>query len=115
MSMAPNTPFLGDLDRQLVYGAYGSNDPDHTSSLLHNLTDPSQSHAQNSSAWEQALEYSHTIVSQAGQGYADLGSTSAWLMPFNMNPPLPLDVGSDSDYTGLGGFGDGEQGGTGGV
>ncbi|MCJ1351471.1 MAG: hypothetical protein MMC33_001455 [Icmadophila ericetorum] len=115
MAMAQHTPFLGDLDRQLVYGAYASNDSDPASSLLNNIAESSQGHPQNASAWDQALEYSHSIASQSGQGYADLGSTSAWLMPFNLNPPLPLDVGSDTDYTGLGGYGDSEQAGSSGV
>ncbi|KAM0803374.1 fungal-specific transcription factor domain-containing protein [Usnea florida] len=114
-----NTALLPQLDRHLVYGAYAGNDPTGSSSasalsaLTNGLQDP-QSNQQGlndpaTSMWDNPLDLSpqtqQQLLGSAGGYMGDL-QTSAWFMPFNLNPP---EIGGEGDETGsgLGGFGGG--------
>ena len=118
LSTPANTALLPQLDRQLVYGAYAGNDPTGSSSasalsaLTSGLQDP-QSNQQDlndatTSMWDNPLDLSPQMQQQmlsAGGFMGDL-QTSAWFMPFNLNPP---EIGGEGDELGrgFGGFGGG--------
>jgi hypothetical protein len=93
---APQQGMLPELDRQLVFGAYAGADTTHLN--------PIQS-------WD-----------MSGMGIADFSTepTSAWFMPFNMEPPNvvqddPFMIGNPVGY-GMGGVvGDQSNGGVGGA
>ena len=119
LSTPANTALLPQLDRHLVYGAYAGNDPTGSSSasalsaLTSGLQDP-QSNQQGlndpaTSMWDNPLDLSpqtqQQMLGSAGAYMGDL-QTSAWFMPFNLNPP---DIGGEGDEfgSGLGGFGGG--------
>jgi hypothetical protein len=88
---------LPQLDRQLVFGAYGGMDPSSLGS--HNLLDGTN--------WDMQMGGMNGFVTEP---------SSAWFMPFNMEPP---EIGQDVDIfnAGLGGMhlnGNGNMGGHGG-
>lgn len=89
---------MPELDRQLVYGAYASNDSTTSAISLNGLMDGNGS-SNNNGIWDQSMDFSHALA--ASQGYDDIG-TSAWLMPFNLNPP---DIRTESEFAGLGAYG----------
>lgn len=117
LSAPANTALLPQLDRQLVYGAYAGNDPTASSSasalnalannaaLFSHEQDPSSAAAM----WDGTLDMQlqqHMQQQAAGMGgYVGDLQTSAWFMPFNLNPP---EIGGEGDEFGrLGGFGGG--------
>ena len=113
-----NTALLPQLDRQLVYGAYAGNDPTGSSSasalsaLTSGLQDP-QSAQQGlndpaTSLWDNPLDLPPQTQQQmlGPGGYLGDLQTSAWFMPFNLNPPEIGTVG-DELGRGFGGFGGG--------
>ena len=118
LSTPANTAVLPQLDRQLVYGAYAGHDPTGSSSasalsaLTNSLQDPSsQAMADPSSQmWDNPLELSpqqqEAMLVSTGTG-AYLGDihSSAWFMPFNLNPPEFGDssIGGDEFSRGLDG------------
>lgn len=118
LSTPANTALLPQLDRHLVYGAYAGNDATGSSSasalsaLTSGLQDP-QSNQQGmndptNSMWDNPLDLSPQTQQQmlsSGEYMGDL-QTSAWFMPFNLNPP---EIGGEGDEfgRGLGGFGGG--------
>ena len=113
-----NTALLPQLDRQLVYGAYAGNDPTGSSSasalsaLTSGLQDPqSTQHGLSdpaTSMWDNPMDLSPQTQQQmlGSGGYLGDLQTSAWFMPFNLNPPEIGTVG-DELGRGLGGFGGG--------
>ena len=118
LSTPANTALLPQLDRHLVYGAYAGNDPTGSSSasalsaLTSGLQDP-QSNQQGlndpaPSMWDNPLDLSPQTQQQmlSSGGYMGDLQTSAWFMPFNLNPP---EIGCESDEfgRGLGSFGGG--------
>lgn len=111
LSTPANTALLPQLDRHLVYGAYAGQDPTGSSSasalsaLTNGQQDPSSAMSDPSSQmWENPLDLSP----QQQQQFLNIGTymgdmqTSAWFMPFNLNPP---EIGDGEDFRGLGGFG----------
>lgn len=119
LSTPANTALLPQLDRHLVYGAYAGNDPTGSSSasalsaMTSGLQDP-QSNQQGlndpaaTSMWENPLDLSPQTQQQmlGSGGYLGDLQTSAWFMPFNLNPP---EVGAEGDEfgRGFGAFGGG--------
>ena len=118
LSTPANTSLLPQLDRHLVYGAYAGNDSTGSSSAsaLSALTSGLQG-AQNSqqglndpanSMWDNPLDLSPRTQQQmlGSGGYMGDLQTSAWFMPFNLNPP---EIGAEGDELGRGpgGFGGG--------
>lgn len=118
LSIPANTALLPQLDRHLVYGAYAGNDPTGSSSasalsaMTSGLQGP-QSNQQGlndpaTSMWDNPLDLSPQTQQQmlGSGGYMGDLQTSAWFMPFNLNPP---EVGGEADEfgRGLGGFGGG--------
>lgn len=110
-----NTALLPQLDRQLVYGAYAGNDPTGSSSasalsaLTSGLQDPQITQQglndPATSLWDNPLDLPpQTQQQMLGPGgyFGDL-QTSAWFMPFNLNPPEIGTVGDDFGR-GFGGF-----------
>ena len=105
LSTPANTALLPQLDRHLVYGAYAGNDPTGASSAsalnaltqshhdpsTHGLSDP------NSQIWDNPLDLSPQQQQQllSSGGYMGDLQTSAWFMPFNLNPP---EVGEGEDF-----------------
>ncbi|KAK5443418.1 hypothetical protein LTS15_010763 [Exophiala xenobiotica] len=85
---------LPAIDRQMVFGAYSgidpSNDTTHGASSLANLNNDSTSMDAfgNANPWEQldlnGFGYNDPLA--GGNGMMDTGS-SAWLLPFNIEPP----------------------------
>ena len=115
LSTPANQALLPQLDRQLVYGAYAGHDPTGSSSAsaLNALTsdqqDPSIALSDPSSQiWENPLGLSAQDQQQmmGPTGYMGDMSTSAWFMPFNLNPMQMAGDGDDL-VQGLEGFGDG--------
>ena len=115
LSTPANTALLPQLDRHLVYGAYAGSDPtgSNSASALSALTsgqqDPSSALSDpNSQMWENPLDLTaqeqQQMLAQGGQ-MGDM-QTSAWFMPFNLNPP---EIGGEGDdlSRGFGGFGGG--------
>ena len=114
LSTPANTAILPQLDRHLVYGAYAGIDPTASSSASalnamtsvqhdpNNLTDP------NNQLWDNPLDLSPEQQQQfmGSGGYMGDLQTSAWFMPFNLNPPEVAGEG-DEFGRGLGGFGGG--------
>ena len=118
LSTPANTALLPQLDRHLVYDAYAGNDPTGSSSASalsalagglqelqgnqQELTDPA------TSMWDNPLDLSPQTQQQmlGLGGYMGDLQTSAWFMPFNLNPP---EIGAEgSEFKGsLGGFGGG--------
>ena len=96
----PNTVLLPQLDRHLVYSACAGHDPTASSSVsaLNLMTHP-QGCPPDSSAttiWDGSspgMDLAHTSQLMMGPGGGGGGgymgdmSTSAWFMPFNLNPP----------------------------
>ena len=116
LSTPVNTAILPQLDRHLVYGAYAGNDPTGASSasaldaLTQSHHDPGNSGLSdpNTQTWDNPMDLS----AQQQQRAQILGSddymgdlqTSAWFMPFNLNPP---EFGEDEDSgKALHGFGE---------
>ena len=105
LSTPANTALLPQLDRHLVYGAYAGNDPTGASSASalnaltqshhdpggHGLSDP------NSQLWDNPLDLSPQQQQQllSSGGYMGDLQTSAWFMPFNLNPP---EIGEGEDF-----------------
>ena len=118
LSTPANTALLPQLDRHLVYGAYAGNDPTGSSSasVLSALTSGGQDPQSNQqglndpapSIWDNPLDLSPQTQQQmlGSGGYMGDLQTSAWFMPFNLNPP---EIGGEGDESGrgLGGFGEG--------
>lgn len=112
----PQLSMMPHLDRHLVFGAYAGLAP---SDNQHQLSPPGgdgsggahahlDSAALDAMAWEQTHGLPPGLDVHPSAWAAE--ATSAWFMPFNMQPP---DVGSDAELfasLGLGGAG-GEQGG----
>ena len=86
---------LPELDRQMVYDAYAGNNP--TAAACSNSLNNLMNNGHNS-LWDHSMNFSHAMT--VPQGYGD-GGTSAWLMPFNLNPP---DIGTDGEFIGMGGY-----------
>ena len=115
LSTPANTALLPQLDRHLVYGAYAGHDPTGSSSasalsaLTHGQQAPSsQALSDPNSMWDNPLGLSPQQQQQllGPGGYMGDLQTSAWFMPFNLNPP-ELE-GDNNDFgRGLGGFGTG--------
>lgn len=113
-----NTALLPQLDRQLVYGAYAGNDPTGSSSasalsaLTSGLQDPQITQQglndPATSLWDNPLNLPPQTQQQmlGPGGYLGDLQTSAWFMPFNLNPPEIGTVGDDFGR-GFGGFGGG--------
>ena len=118
LSTPANTSLLPQLDRHLVYGAYAGNDSTGSSSasalsaLTSGLQDPQNSQqGLNDPAnpmWDNPLDLSPQTQQQmlGPGGYMGDLQTSAWFMPFNLNPP---EIGAEGDELGRGpgGFGGG--------
>ena len=118
LSTPANTSLLPQLDRHLVYGAYAGNDSTGSSSasalnaLTNGLQDPQNSQQglndPANSIWENPLDLSPQTQQQmlSSGGYMGDLQTSAWFMPFNLNPP---EIGAEGDELGRGpgGFGGG--------
>ena len=118
LSTPANTSLLPQLDRHLVYGAYAGNDSTGSSSasalnaLTNGLQDPQNSQqGLNDPAnpmWDNPLDLSPQTQQQmlGSGGYMGDLQTSAWFMPFNLNPP---EIGAEGDELGRGpgGFGGG--------
>lgn len=118
LSTPANSSLLPQLDRHLVYGAYAGNESTGSSSasalnaLTNGLQDPhNHQHGLNdpaASMWDNPLDLSpQTQQHLLGPGgYMGDLQTSAWFMPFNLNPP---EIGGEGDELGrgLGGFGGG--------
>lgn len=116
LSTPANISLLPQLDRHLVYGAYAGNESTGSSSAsaLNALTNgpqdpPNHQHGLNdpaTSMWDNPLDLSpQTQQHLLGPGgYLGDLQTSAWFMPFNLNPP---EIGGEGDELGrgLGGFG----------
>ncbi|KAK4697583.1 hypothetical protein P7C71_g513, partial [Lecanoromycetidae sp. Uapishka_2] len=106
-----NTALLPQLDRHLVYGAYAGHDPTGSSSasalsaLTNGQQDSTQAMSDPSQMWENPLDFSPHMQQQmlASGGYMGDLQTSAWFIPFNLNPP---EVGGEGDEfgRGFGGF-----------
>lgn len=112
-----NTALLPQLDRRLVSGAYAGNDPTASSSAsaLYALASNTQGYDQGqdpgsaTSMWDGSIN----LQQQQQQQMQNLGGvapfmddvqTSAWFMPFNINP---TELIGDEEYTrGFGGFGE---------
>ena len=110
LSTPANTALLPQLDRHLVYGAYAGNDPTGASSASA-LNAMTQSHHDPSSQglsdqmWDNPLNLSPQTQQQmlSSGGYRGDLQTSAWFMPFNLNPP---ELGEGVEFGGgMGGFG----------
>ena len=96
MSTAANSALLPQLDRHLVYGAYAGHDPTGSSSasalsaMTNGQQEPSSALSDPSTQmWDNPLnispqEQQHMLGS--GAGYMGDLQTSAWFMPFNLNP-----------------------------
>ncbi|KAL9116431.1 MAG: hypothetical protein Q9187_007044 [Circinaria calcarea] len=82
---------MPELDRQLVYGAYAGHGSTATTS-----TNTLNGLMGSNGLWDQSIDISHAMA--ASYGYGDVG-TSAWLMPFNLNPP---DIRTEAEFAGLG-------------
>ena len=118
LSTPANTSLLPQLDRHLVYGAYAGNDSTGSSSasalsaLTNGLQDPQNSqqglNEPANSMWDNPLDLSPQTQQQmlGSGGYMGDLQTSAWFMPFNLNPP---EIGAEGDELGRGpgGFGGG--------
>ena len=118
LSTPANTSLLPQLDRHLVYGAYAGNDSTGSSSasalsaLANGLQGPQNSQPDMNdpanSMWENPLGLSPQTQQQmlGSGGYMGDLQTSAWFMPFNLNPP---EIGAEGDELGRGpgGFGGG--------
>ena len=118
LSTPANTSLLPQLDRHLVYGAYAGNDSTGSSSasalsaLTNGLQDPQNSQQglndPANSMWDNPLDLSPQTQQQmlGSGGYMGDLQTSAWFMPFNLNPP---EIGAEGDELGRGpgGFGGG--------
>ena len=118
LSTPANTSLLPQLDRHLVYGAYAGNDSTGSSSasalsaLTNGLQDPQNSQQglndPGNSMWDNPLDLSPQTQQQmlGSGGYMGDLQTSAWFMPFNLNPP---EIGAEGDELGRGpgGFGGG--------
>ncbi|KAL6713491.1 hypothetical protein ACLMJK_008956 [Lecanora helva] len=110
-----NTAILPQLDRHLVYGAYAGHDPTGSTSastlsaLTNGQQDPSSALTQpGGQLWDNPLGLPTQEQQQmmaSGNFMGDM-QTSAWFMPFNLNPP---EIGGESDDISgeLGGFGHG--------
>ena len=111
LSTPANTALLPQLDRHLVYGAYAGNDPtgSTSASALNAMTsgqqDPSSALSEpGGQMWENPLDLSAHEQQQmmASGNYMGDMSTSAWFMPFNLNPP---EIGEGDEIPGgFGGF-----------
>ena len=109
LSTPANTALLPQLDRHLVYGAYAGNDTGASSaSALNAMTqshhDPS-SQALSDGIWDNPLGLSPQQQQQLLDSGAYMGDlqTSAWFMPFNLNPP---EIGEGEEFRGgVGGIG----------
>ena len=118
LSTPANTSLLPQLDRHLVYGAYAGNDSTGSSSasalsaLANGLQDPrNNEQGMNdpaSSMWDNSLDLSPQTQQQilSSGGYMGDLQTSAWFMPFNLDPP---EIGAEGGELGRGpgGFGGG--------
>ena len=99
ISSQSNQALLPQLDRQMVYNAYAGNDPSASSSTsaLNAMTggaDPQDFTPVNGNAmWDGSppIEMSQQTMLLGSEGnpgpYMPDMSTSAWFMPFNLNPP----------------------------
>ena len=113
---------LPEVDRQLVFGAYAGTQPtaSHSTSTLDHLTNHNNNststglnpnptndsninnagpNGSNDPLWDSSMDFSQAL--NASGGYGDL-ATSAWFMPFNLNPP---DIGNEGEFGGLGAYG----------
>lgn len=115
LSTPANTALLPQLDRHLVYGAYSGNDPrgscsasapsalasgpQDLQSSQQDLNDPA------TSMWDNPLDLSPQTQQQmlGSAGYMGDLQTSAWFMPFNLNPP-EIESEGEEFGRGLGGF-----------
>ena len=96
MPTAANSALLPQLDRQLVYGAYAGHNPTGSSSAsaLSAMTNGQQESTgvlsdTSSQMWHNPLNIPpHEQQQMLGSGAGYLGEipTSAWFMPFNLNP-----------------------------
>lgn len=107
-----NTALLPQLDRQLVYGALAGNDPtgSNSASALSALTSGQQVPSSavsdpGSQVWGNPLGLSAQEQQQtmASGGFMGDMQTSAWFMPFNLDPPNMVGEGDDFSR-GFGGF-----------
>ena len=91
--MDPNPPFTPELNRQVLYGGYTTNDPTANPSpaILNNLIS-----GHSGGMWDQSMAFSHTFP--PSQAYGGFETGNAWFVPFNVNPPH---VGADGEFTGL--------------
>lgn len=114
----PTYDILPQLDRRLVYGAYAGSDPTASSSTtafnaltahnnLHvqnpsdirtnpNLWDPTAAMTNPAGYQQQQVALDEVSQSAGYMGMSDM-QTSAWFMPFNLNPP---EIGLDGDEFG---------------
>ena len=114
LSTPANTALLPQLDRHLVYGAYAGHDPTGSTSasalsaMTNGQQDPSSALSEPSGQmWENPLDLSAHEQQQmmASGNYMGDMQTSAWFMPFNLNPP---EIGDGDEIPGgFGGFGGG--------
>ena len=91
---------LPDLDRQMVFDGYSSTDPvsaQTPTASHHNLRGNPQDPNFNN-IWDDTMDFPQALG--ASQAYGD-PATSAWFMPFNLNPP---DIGAEVDFGNLGDF-----------
>ncbi|MCJ1284226.1 hypothetical protein MMC26_003557 [Xylographa opegraphella] len=86
---------LQELDRQFVFDAYAATDPAAAAAAAALPVAPS-------SLWDSPMVDFSQLGPGTGGGFGDVAS-SAWFMPFNLQPP---DVGADGEFGGLG-FGEG--------
>ena len=98
---------LPELDRQLVFGAYAGTEPTatNTSSTLDHLSNNNNTDNHNGSSdglWDGNMDFSQALN---GSGtYSDM-ATSAWFMPFNLNPPDIVGEGDFGSMGPMGGYG----------
>lgn len=127
----PTYDLLPQLDRHLVYGAYAGSDPtaSSSSSALTALT--THNHASNTASeiphvstpdlgsglsWDASValggpDFQQQAAMQAaghGAPYLGMSDTSAWFLPFNLNPSDIITEGSDFGRGPFGGFGMGD-------
>ncbi|MCJ1417948.1 hypothetical protein MMC32_004293 [Xylographa parallela] len=98
---------LQELDRQLVFDAYAGTDPSagaaagtSASQALGPMAAASASAAgsMGPSMWDAPMVDFSQLGPGTGGGFGDIAS-SAWFMPFNLQPP---DVGADGEFVGMG-------------
>ncbi|MCJ1397989.1 hypothetical protein MMC11_001185 [Xylographa trunciseda] len=91
---------LQELDRQLVFDAYAGTDPAATpsSAAMGSMAGGGANNNHGLGAmWDTPMVDFSQLGPGTGGGFADIAS-SAWFMPFNLQPP---DVGADGEFVGM--------------